>query len=78
MSDRRNTPARLSRREFLRGVARAAAGGALAAAAVTMYARGRRRAAERCVNGGICSGCEAFGRCGLPAALSAKRAGRRP
>ena len=30
---------------------------------------------EVCSNAGICRGCAAFGDCGLPQALSAKRAG---
>ena len=79
MSDTQDTPTRATRREFLRGVARAGAGGALAAAGAAMiFARRRGRAGERCINGGVCPGCEAFGGCGLPAAASAKRAGRRP
>lgn len=66
-----------SRREFLRGAAR---GGWLAAlAAVAARTAGRESgslANQRCVNRGVCRGCVVFAGCGLPAALSAKRAQR--
>jgi len=61
-----------SRRGFFRGIGRAAALALLTGGtALLVFRRGR----ETCVNSGICRGCTAFGDCGLPQALSAKRAG---
>jgi len=63
-----------SRREFFRAAAR---GGLLAlasAVAACLAARPPRPEGQRCVNRGICSGCGVFAGCGLPQALSAKRA----
>lgn len=61
-----------SRRRFLRSIGRAAVLAVLAGGTAVLVAR---RGSETCVNSGICRGCTAFGDCGLPQALSAKRAG---
>jgi len=38
------------------------------------FAKRRRLVREgKCVNGGVCRGCRAYEKCGLPAALSAKQ-----
>ena len=62
-----------SRREFFRATARYAVLALVSAAAVpggpASIAGG-----QRCVNHGLCSGCSIFAGCGLPQALSAKRA----
>ena len=66
-----------TRREFFRGIGRGAAlaGIALLAAAVTGWRRKPARR-EKCTNQGICRGCSAFADCGLPQALSARRAAK--
>jgi hypothetical protein len=63
-----------SRREFFRAAARYSLL-ALVAVAAKLAARPRALAGQRCVNRGICSGCELFAACGLPQALSAKSSG---
>ena len=70
-------PVDVSRREFLLTGARYALVGCLLA--VAGFLGGSRRGAaapgsQQCVNRGICRGCPAFSGCGLPQALSAKRA----
>jgi hypothetical protein len=62
-----------NRREFFRAAARYSLL-ALVSAAAALAARPRTTAGQRCVNRGICSGCGIFAECGLPQALSAKRA----
>jgi hypothetical protein len=62
-----------SRREFFRAGARYGLL-ALVSAAACLVARPRGPGGQRCVNQGICSGCGVFAGCGLPQALSAKRA----
>jgi hypothetical protein len=62
-----------SRREFFRAAARYGLL-VLVAAAAGLAARPRAPSGQRCVNRGICSGCGIFASCGLPQALSAKRA----
>ena len=62
-----------SRREFFRASARYGLL-ALVSAAAGLAARPRKAGAQRCVNWGICSSCGIFAECGLPQALSAKRA----
>jgi len=64
-----------SRREFARTAARYGLL-ALVAAVAGLAARTRLPAGQSCVNRGICSGCGVFASCGLPQALSAKRAQR--
>ena len=62
-----------NRREFFAAVLRYGvlagfvAGGVLAS--LKRYCLVRQ---GKCINAGLCSGCEVFGRCGLPQALSAK------
>ena len=62
-----------SRREFLRGVGRAAGGAALAALAAGLVF-GRRVAARRdeCVGNGLCRGCAALADCRLPEGKAAR------
>jgi hypothetical protein len=60
-----------SRREFFRGAARYSLL-ALITVAASLAVRPRTPAGQRCVNRGICSGCDLFAGCGLPQALSAK------
>jgi hypothetical protein len=62
-----------SRREFFRATARYGLL-ALLSVAASLAARPRTPGGQRCVNRGICSGCGIFADCGLPQALSAKRA----
>jgi hypothetical protein len=62
-----------SRREFFRATARYALL-ALVTAAAAVAGRPRTTVGQSCVNRGICSGCGIFTHCGLPQALSAKRA----
>jgi hypothetical protein len=66
----------LSRREFLRTVARILAFGGIGVLAFRLLRRGtvgRPAGSEICVNDGLCRGCGAFAGCGLPAALSAQQ-----
>jgi hypothetical protein len=75
---------RRSRREILRGGLRIAAAGALAAVAAALGTRllrsDRREGVDRrtqvCANRFICSGCASVESCGLPQAMSARRARR--
>ena len=61
-----------SRREFFRTGARC---GLLTVLGVAVALVSKRRlAGQRCINRGVCGGCAAFERCGLPQALSAKQA----
>lgn len=62
-----------SRREFFRAAARYGLL-TLVSAAACLAARPRPLTGQRCVNQGICSTCGVFTDCGLPQALSAKRA----
>jgi hypothetical protein len=62
-----------SRREFFRATARYALL-ALVSAAAGLAARPRTTGEQPCVNRGICRSCGNFAECGLPQALSAKRA----
>jgi hypothetical protein len=62
-----------SRREFFRGVVRYGLLAVTGAIAV-LVTRSRAPASQRCVNRGICSHCGVFAECGLPQALSARRA----
>jgi len=68
----------LSRRRFVRSIARSAALGALGLLTLSLARRRRDdRGREECVNHGICCGCRALEHCRLPRALSAKQAMRR-
>jgi hypothetical protein len=63
------------RREFFRAALRYGALGVVAAAAAVLARpRAPAPAGQRCENQGICRGCGVFSECGLPQALSAKRA----
>jgi len=64
---------REDRREFFRAAARY---GLLVVVSsiVVLAGRSRRTAGQRCLNSGICRECNHFAACGLPAALSVKRA----
>jgi hypothetical protein len=62
-----------SRREFFRATARYGLL-VLVSVAASLAARPQTPGGQRCVNRGICSGCGIFADCGLPQALSAKRA----
>jgi hypothetical protein len=78
----------LTRREFLKSAARLALLAGLGALGLRLLRGGAGawaadrlpRAGQTCVNQGVCRGCTAYSGCGLPAALSAKRAlsGGRP
>jgi len=61
-----------SRRGLLKNIGRMAVLALLAGGTALLAARRRN---ESCVNAGICRGCTVFADCGLPQALSAKRAG---
>jgi len=63
-----------SRREFFRAAARGGLLALVSAAAACLAVRAQRLEGQRCVNQGICSSCGVFATCGLPQALSAKRA----
>jgi hypothetical protein len=62
-----------SRRDFFRVAARYALL-ALVSTAASLAVRPRTPRGQRCVNQGVCSSCAIFAGCGLPQALSAKRA----
>ena len=61
-----------SRREFFRSVGRYGVAMALAAFAV-VAAWKKPGTGPRCINLGICSGCQVFSRCELPSAQSRRR-----
>ncbi len=62
-----------SRREFFSAAARYGLVTGLAAVAALTGAK-RRLKGQRCLNQGLCKGCNVFISCGLPQALSAKLA----
>jgi hypothetical protein len=66
-----------ARREFLRAGLRYASVGVLAVVSFVLSRRnGAKLPGQVCINRSVCSGCPTFPSCGLPAALSAKDAGR--
>ena len=67
--------ASVSKREFLRGVARAAALGGLGAAGAVL-ARRAAKSGGACSNRGVCPACGEVAACPLPQAELARRAGR--
>ncbi len=63
-----------SRRQLLAAALRYGTLGLLGAAGGAAFARRRRLLREgKCINHGVCRGCEVFEACGLPQALSAKQ-----
>ncbi|MHC4462334.1 MAG: hypothetical protein ACYS6W_11910 [Planctomycetota bacterium] len=63
-----------SRRQLLAGVLRYATLGTLGAVGGSVVAKRRRLVREgKCINRGVCRGCDIFEKCGLPQALSAKQ-----
>jgi hypothetical protein len=60
-----------SRREFLRGAARYGLLSLMAALTAVGLQKGWN---QKCQNQGLCSGCSVLGDCGLPQAISFKRA----
>jgi hypothetical protein len=66
-----------SRRGFFRAAARYALLALLSVAASLAARRPQTAPGQRCVNLGICRSCGVFAGCGLPQALSAKRAQER-
>ena len=72
-----DTPDKVERREFFRGILRSLAAAGLAVGGGALAARGLRPPAQRepdCANQGICRGCRLSQGCALPQALSAKDA----
>ena len=64
-----------NRRELFAGALRYVALGLLTAGGAGIFAKRRRLVREgKCINDGICTGCEVLARCGLPPALSAREA----
>ncbi|MBL7186654.1 MAG: hypothetical protein ISS70_10050 [Phycisphaerae bacterium] len=62
-----------SRRELFAAACRYAALGLLTAGAAGIFAKRRRLLRQgKCINSGICTGCDILVRCDLPRALSAK------
>ncbi len=62
-----------NRRHLLAAALRYATLGLLGAAGVAAFARRHRLVREgKCINDGVCRGCEVLETCGLPLALSAK------
>jgi len=73
------TAKRITRRGFFPAAARwgvlAALGALVATLSLGRRKHGNAAEGEKCIHRGICRGCRAFAECGLPQALSAKRAG---
>ena len=68
-------PRDASRREFVRdGFRSALLAGLAAVSAVLVKRSGGKLSGQTCTNQGICSGCQTYAGCGLPPALSRKRA----
>jgi hypothetical protein len=62
-----------SRRQLLAAALRYATLGLFGAAGASVISKRRRLAREgKCINDGVCRGCEVLKTCGLPQALSAK------
>jgi len=63
-----------NRRQLLEAVLRYGTLGLLGAAGAAAVTRRRRLVREgKCINDGVCRGCQVFETCGLPQALSAKQ-----
>lgn len=68
-------PRGASRREFIRnGLRYALLTGVAAVSGILFKRSGGKLTGQSCLNKGICSRCIAFSACGLPPALSARRA----
>ncbi len=64
----------IGRREFIRSCGRSVLVGALALGALRLFIRKQvSLSGQTCVNHGVCAGCRAYRRCGLPQALSRRR-----
>jgi hypothetical protein len=65
-----------TRRQFFRSAVRSLLFGTIGGLCGLLWQRNRRldRTGQVCVNRGICCSCAAFQDCGMPQALSAKRA----
>jgi hypothetical protein len=64
-----------NRRQLLEGALRYATLGLLTAGGYAIFSKRNRLLREgKCINSGICTGCEVFKQCGLPQALSARKA----
>jgi len=63
-----------SRRQFFVSILRYASLGLLSAAAASVFAKRCRLMRDgRCINNGLCTGCEIFDECDLPRVLSQKQ-----
>ncbi|MFP4053644.1 MAG: hypothetical protein ACLFV7_07260 [Phycisphaerae bacterium] len=80
MSDTPEKKRTMDRREMFRTVGRASAAGALGVLGAVLAVRANRGgvnpADHVCVNDSICNGCPKYSGCILPAATSARKAGR--
>ena len=63
-----------SRRKFLKAIGRLSAGGILGYLGFRLLRQSSTSLREICINRGICNGCTALSDCGLPPAISRKRA----
>ena len=63
-----------TRREFLKSACRFAVLGALGFAGAKLVKQISFKTGQTCINDYICRGCGVYSGCGLPQALSAKRA----
>lgn len=71
-------PASQDRRQFFVGLLRGATLGTLGAGGGLAVLKRRRLLREgKCINQSICKGCDIFDDCGLPRALSVRRAQER-
>ncbi|MFC1637161.1 hypothetical protein ACFL5Z_20255 [Planctomycetota bacterium] len=74
---RRHPEQARSRRELCFVALRYATLGLLTAGGAALWAKRQRLLREGvCINDGICNGCQALAQCGLPRALSVKKAQR--
>ena len=65
---------KISRRELIRGSGRLLLLGTVTYFSVKLLRKSTFRRSESCINDFICRGCTAYSGCGLPQALSARRA----
>ncbi len=71
----RVTPANFSRRDFLRYIGRLAWLG-MGALGILFFMQRKQvgLSGQRCLNDGVCVGCGSYRDCGLPAAMSRRKA----